>query len=181
MACTPASPTWRSCPMSKLPHTPSKESLPLKSVALRASAPKGLRECAPEPVDFRGFLAKSLFVEQNLTTGMGCFSTGCKPHTTGRPVFSTSAVFGFSAPLYLYLSLLKKKERKKEGLSGKTLIHGFEHLLKKASTGFPPIPPLTRGNPGAVFPRSGWGLMGVHAQSTHPRVVLRVGIFGGAV
>jgi hypothetical protein len=167
--------------MSKLPHTPLKESLPPKMVALRASVPKGLQGCAPERVDFRGIFAKSLFVEQNLTTGWVRFSTCCKPRPTGLLVFSTSVVFWFSAPLYLYLSLLKKKERKKEGLSEKTRIHGFEHLPKKESTGFPPIPPLTRGNLGAVFPRSRWVLMGVHAQSTHPRVVLRVGIFGGAV
>lgn len=165
--------------MSKLPHTPSKESLPRKRVALRASVPKGWRGCAPEPVDFRGFFYKSLFVEQNLTTGRVRFSTDCKPRSTGRPIFSTSAVFWFSAPLYLYLSLLKKKERKKEGLSRKTRIHGYGQLPKKESTGFPPIPPLTRGNPWKVFYCGINELSEETGESTGPRVVLRPPFPGG--
>jgi hypothetical protein len=131
--------------MITFPRTPSEGKLPLFG-ALRAFEPKGSGACAPRPVDFAVIFAKSLMLERNLPTDWGVFSTGCAAASTCCAVLSTSAFFRFSRPVSIYLSLYKKKERRKEGLEGKATIHGFEQLPKKASTGFTPIPPLTRGN-----------------------------------
>lgn len=132
--------------MITFPRTPLRGKLPLFG-ALRAFEQKGSGACAPRPVDFAGIFAKSLMLEQNRPTGLGGFSTGCVAASMGCAVLSTGAFLRFSHPISLYLSLYKKKERRKEGLEEKTSIHGFEQLPKKASTGFTPVPPLTRGNP----------------------------------
>jgi len=160
--------------MTSLPRTPSKGKLPLFG-AQSAIFPKGLGGGGQKPVDFAGFFAKSLMLERNPPTGLGGFSTGCAVASTVSPIFSTSAVFRFCALVSLYLSLFNKERKKKEGLKGKSVIHGFEHLLKKASTGFHPVTPLTRGYPWMRFFNCVNGLGVNNRPSTHPRVVLRVG------
>lgn len=164
--------------MTTLPRTPSEGKLPLFWRAARFF-PKGWGRCARKSVDCGGFFAKSLMLEQKCPTGFSVFSTGCASASTGCSVLSTDAVFWFRRPVSLYLSLFKKKKRRKEGLKGKTLIHGFEQLLKKVSTGFHPHPRLIRGYPWIWLFNCINGLSGIFGVSTHPRVVLWVGTLEG--
>lgn len=163
--------------MNHFPRTPLEETLPPFG-ALRAFFLKGSGGCAEKPVDIAYIFSKSLIVEQNIPTSCACLSTCYVCLSTFYGIFYTNAVFIFRRHFYLYLSLFKKKERKKEGPEGKTPIHGFEHLLKKASTGFTLVKPLTRGYPWNMFLHNFKELSVFFSASTHPRVVLPMGRFG---
>lgn len=99
------------------PRTPLRGKLPLFG-ARSAFILVGQGACAPELTDSAFFIAKSLNVER-VPQGVGVFLS------TDYPVFSTVSVFCPRRTLSLYLSLFIKKERKKEGLEGKTTIHGL--------------------------------------------------------
>jgi hypothetical protein len=133
-----------------LPRTPLEGKLPLFG-ARSAFLPKGWGACAQRPVDFAVYFHKSLMLERNHPTGCGVFSMCRAPTSTYRPISSTSAFLRFWRAISLYLSLFKKKRRRKYRAYKKSIIHGFEQLLKKASTGYNPIPRLTRGYPWMRF------------------------------
>jgi hypothetical protein len=151
-----------------LPRTPLIGKLPPWG-GLRPYILKGRGGGAPKCVDLAVFSAKSLIVERNAPTGLGCFSTSCVLASTVCPVLSTNAVFRFRPRLYLYLSLFKKKERRKDGLKMKNPIHGYEQLPKKEATGFKCHPRVFRGWSWVMFSNSSKGLSGdieaIHAST----------------
>lgn len=131
--------------MFKSPVPPVSECFHVAG-ARRAPVPKGRRGRNRRSVDFPCFSAKSLIAEMVWPTGCVCFSTCCESASTECASFSTCADFRRSCSAFIYLSLLKKKKRRGEGLEGKNAIHGIEYLPKKASPGFTPHPRVFRGN-----------------------------------
>jgi hypothetical protein len=65
-------------------------------------------------------------------TGCPKYSPGCAIYSSGLVFFSTGLIFWFCAVASLSFSFLPmKREREREGLAGKRLIHGFLRCLKK--------------------------------------------------
>jgi hypothetical protein len=82
-------------------------------------------------------------------------SPGCAIFYTGWVISSTGRFFGFCAVLYLYFSLFHWRKRERETKKGKSPIHGFFEVLKKASPGFSALfgkPGDEIGIPGKSFP-----------------------------
>jgi hypothetical protein len=130
--------------MFNLPRTPSIETLPQK-VAPCALVLKGCGACALRVVDFSIFSSKYLFLERKYPTGFCHLSPRLRVYSSEFAVLSTSAISVFFRRISIYLSIFKKKERRKEELEEKPAIHGLRRLLKKASTGFMLHPRLFRG------------------------------------
>ena len=128
---------------------------------------KGMRALLQKPVDISYFYAKSLILEATPSTGWGRFSTGCFSIYTVSPVFSTDAVFR-STPLLSLLIIEKEEEiRATRREKQETAIHGFLQLIKKASTGFHPLPTGFRGIRGLCFDCLS---MSYKKIMTHPRI-----------
>lgn len=119
--------------------------------------------------------AKSLILEASMPTDKARLSTGYCLRPTGCLVSPRISRFKYS--LYLSIYLFKKKEERIRNWVGicKALIHGFEHLLKKASTGYHPHSRLTRGYPWMCISLINNEISDYFSPSTHPRVALRGG------
>ncbi|MCB5187412.1 hypothetical protein LG200_05255 [Methylobacillus caricis] len=123
---------------------------------------------------------KLLIVERYASTGNAVKSTGSCVLSTDYPVLSTGRFSTLHINISIYLILLKEINNNGIGLkidntdprvsrAAYFLIHGL--AIKKT---------LTRGNPWMHLSLIIKMISQYFIQSTHPRVVLRVGIFGAA-
>lgn len=119
--------------------------------------------------------AKSLILEASVPTDKVRLSTCHSLPPTGCIILPR--ISGFKYSLYISIYLFKKKEeriRKRLEIC-KVLIHGFEQMIKKASTGYDPHPRLTRGYPWEGISLINNEISNYFTPSTHPRVALRGG------
>lgn len=119
--------------------------------------------------------AKSLILEASMPTDKVRLSTGYGLPPTGRAVLPRISRFEYSPYLSIYLFKKKEERRRKRHGICKVLIHGFEHLLKKASTGYDPHPRVIRGYPLVRIHNVNNEISDYFGPSTHPRVALRGG------